>query len=98
MSRRRPVHDRARRRDLQIDRRTTGWLSDTQCTRIGGHEAAQAVPAAGRIPEAHADGLTPSKAMPFSDFMRRDVEAGKIEEVTIAGQKVSGIYGAAKEP
>jgi hypothetical protein len=41
---------------------------------------------------------TPSKAMPFSDFMRRDVEAGKIEEITIAGQKVSGICGAAKEP
>jgi TonB family protein len=39
---------------------------------------------------------TPSKAVPFSDFMR-DVEAGKIEEVTITGQKVSGIYRAGRE-
>jgi cell division protease FtsH len=32
----------------------------------------------------------------FSDFMR-DVEAGKIEKVTITGQEVSGIYRADKE-
>jgi hypothetical protein len=39
---------------------------------------------------------TPSKAVRFSDFMG-DVEAGKIERVTITGQKVSGIYRADKE-
>jgi TonB family protein len=39
---------------------------------------------------------TPSKAVRFSDFMR-DVEAGKIETVTITGQKVSGVYRADKE-
>ena len=39
---------------------------------------------------------TSSKAVPFRDFMR-DVEAGKIERVTVAGQKVSGIYRADKE-
>jgi cell division protease FtsH len=39
---------------------------------------------------------TPSKAVSFSDFMR-DVEAGKIEKVTVAGQEVSGIYRADKE-
>ena len=37
-----------------------------------------------------------SKPMPFSDFMR-DVEAGKIERVTITGQEVSGVYRADKE-
>jgi len=37
-----------------------------------------------------------SKAVPFRDFMR-DVDAGKIEKVTIAGQEVSGIYRAGKE-
>ena len=39
---------------------------------------------------------TQSKAVPFSDFMR-DVEAQKIEKVTITGQEVSGIYRADKE-
>ena len=39
---------------------------------------------------------TPSKAVPFHDFMR-DVEAGKIENVTITGQEVSGIYRAGNE-
>ena len=39
---------------------------------------------------------TPSKAVPFRDFMR-DVEAGKIEDVTITGQEVSGVYRADKE-
>jgi cell division protease FtsH len=34
---------------------------------------------------------TPSKPVPFSDFMR-DVEAGKIEKVTITGQEVTGFY------
>ena len=38
---------------------------------------------------------TPLKAVPFRDFMR-DVEAGKIEDVTISGQEVSGIYRADK--
>lgn len=37
-----------------------------------------------------------SKAVPFRDFMR-DVDAGRIEQVTIAGQQVSGIYRAEKE-
>ena len=39
---------------------------------------------------------TPSKNVPFSDFMR-DVEAGKIEKVTITGQDVTGIYRTDKE-
>ena len=39
---------------------------------------------------------TPSKLVPFSDFMA-DVEAGKIERVTITGQEISGIYRADKE-
>jgi cell division protease FtsH len=39
---------------------------------------------------------TPSKAVAFRDFMR-DVDAGKIERVTITGQKVSGIYRAGRE-
>ena len=39
---------------------------------------------------------TPSKPMAFTDFMR-DVEAGKIEAVTITGQRVSGIYRADRE-
>ena len=40
--------------------------------------------------------VTQSKAVPFRDFMR-DVDAGRIEHVTIAGQQVSGIYRADKE-
>jgi cell division protease FtsH len=36
---------------------------------------------------------TPSKPVSFRDFMR-DVEDGKIETVTIAGQAVSGTYRA----
>jgi cell division protease FtsH len=36
---------------------------------------------------------TPSKVVAFRDFMR-DVDAGQIEQVTITGQKVSGIYRA----
>ena len=39
---------------------------------------------------------TPSKLVAFSDFMR-DVEAGKIEKVTITGQEISGIFKADKE-
>ncbi len=40
---------------------------------------------------------SPSKPVPFSDFMA-DVEAtGKIERVTITGQEISGIYRADKE-
>ena len=39
---------------------------------------------------------SPSKPVPFSDFMA-DVEAGKIEKVTITGQEISGIYRADKE-
>ena len=39
---------------------------------------------------------TQSKAVPFSDFMR-DVEAGRIERVTITGQDISGIFKAEKE-
>src|SRR5688500_10106958 len=38
----------------------------------------------------------PSKAVPFSEFMI-DVEAGKVENVTITGQEIRGIYRAAKE-
>ncbi|MSO56347.1 MAG: ATP-dependent metallopeptidase FtsH/Yme1/Tma family protein [Acidobacteria bacterium] len=38
-----------------------------------------------------------SKAVPFSDFMT-EVEAAKVEKVTIAGQDISGIYRADKEP
>ena len=37
----------------------------------------------------------PSKAVPFSEFMI-DVEAGKVENVTITGQEIRGIYRAAK--
>jgi len=36
---------------------------------------------------------TQSKQVPFSDFMR-DVEAGRIEKVTITGQEISGIFKA----
>ena len=39
---------------------------------------------------------TQSKRVPFSDFMA-DVEAGKIEKVTITGQEITGIYRADKE-
>lgn len=39
---------------------------------------------------------TRSKAVPFRDFMR-DVDAGRMEQATIAGPKVSGIYRADKE-
>jgi cell division protease FtsH len=39
---------------------------------------------------------TQSKTVPFSDFMR-DVEAGRIEKVTITGQEISGIFKADKE-
>ena len=39
---------------------------------------------------------THSKAVAFRDFMR-DVDAGRIEQVTIAGPKVSGIYRADNE-
>ena len=39
---------------------------------------------------------SPSKLVPFSDFMA-DVEAGKVEKVTITGQEISGIYRADKE-
>ena len=39
---------------------------------------------------------SPSKLVPFSDFMT-DVEAGKVEKVTITGQEISGIYRADKE-
>jgi cell division protease FtsH len=39
---------------------------------------------------------SPSKPVPFSDFMA-DVEASKIEKVTITGQEISGIYRADKE-
>ena len=39
---------------------------------------------------------SPSKPVPFSDFMA-DVEASKIEKVTITGQEINGIYRADKE-
>ncbi len=39
---------------------------------------------------------SPSKLVPFSDFMT-DVEAGKVEKVTITGQEISGIFRADKE-
>ena len=39
---------------------------------------------------------SPSKPVPFSDFMA-DVEGSKIEKVTITGQEISGTY-ADKEP
>jgi cell division protease FtsH len=39
---------------------------------------------------------TPSKAVPFSDFMT-EVESGKVEKVTITGQEINGIYRADKE-
>jgi cell division protease FtsH len=37
---------------------------------------------------------SPSTPVPFSAFMT-DVEAGKVEKVTITGQEISGIYRAA---
>ena len=37
-----------------------------------------------------------SKAVRFADFMR-DVNAGRIEQVTIAGQRVTGAYRANQE-
>ena len=39
---------------------------------------------------------SPSKTVPFSDFMT-DVEDGKVEKVTITGQEIRGIYRADKE-
>ena len=39
---------------------------------------------------------SPSKAVPFSDFMT-DVEGGKVEKVTITGQEIRGLYRAEKE-
>ena len=39
---------------------------------------------------------TPSKPVPFSDFMM-DVETGKVEKVAITGQEISGSYRADKE-
>ena len=39
---------------------------------------------------------TNTKSVAFSDFMG-DVEAGKVEKVTITGQEVSGIYRSDKE-
>src|SRR5688572_33402635 len=39
---------------------------------------------------------TASKAVLFSDFMA-DVEASKIEKVTITGQEITGVYRADKE-
>jgi cell division protease FtsH len=39
---------------------------------------------------------SPSKPVPFSDFMT-DVEAGKVEKVTITGQEIIGSFRADKE-
>src|SRR5262245_44830734 len=39
---------------------------------------------------------SPSKPVPFSDFMS-EVEAGKVETVTITGQEIRGRYRADKE-
>ncbi|HEY0284972.1 MAG TPA: ATP-dependent zinc metalloprotease FtsH [Vicinamibacterales bacterium] len=39
---------------------------------------------------------SPSKLVPFSDFMT-DVEAGKVEKVTITGQEIGGIFRVDKE-
>ena len=36
---------------------------------------------------------SPSKPVPFSDFMT-DVEAGKVEKVTITGQEIIGSFRA----